>query len=334
MNGRELLIVALVVRRRGGGLLACRVDDAHRREDRALHLARGREPALDLPRERAVDHADELGRHGRIDRGHRGDGLVRREQEGLLLGAPAVDALAGDERVEQRAHGEEVGASVDAVELTLGLLGGHVRGRAEREAERLVALVANLLLAGDAEVEQLHGAARREEDVRGLEVAVNDASAVARGEAVEDALGDVERALGRDGLAGAPPVVAHGLAFEQLHDEEGLVSLGRVVVQHADARRVPDLVRHVRLSKEPLHDRGIARERLVHDLERGPLPVTVRGRVDRGDAAYTEEGVEAPLAAQRRADPGSGILLLGARRDGIGHDMFCWKAGAYPHSFA
>ncbi len=330
VHRRELGVLGLAFGLRRGAALVGR--EAHRGEHDALHLARAAPPSLGLPREGLVDEAHELGRQRRIHRRDGGHGLARGEVERLLLGPAPVDAAARDERVEERANREQIRAPVDAIDAAVGLLGRHVRWRAEREAERLVALVPRAFFARHAEVEQLDRAAPRHEDVRGLEIAMDDADRVTRGEAIEDALGDVERLRDGDCLARATPVIAHRLALEQLHDEERLVALGRVVVDHAHASGVADLVRDVRLAQEALDDRAIARELDVHHLERGALTVAMRRREHRRDAAHAEERVELPLAADGRAHPrDGGVLLFRACRYRVRHELECATEKAPRH---
>jgi hypothetical protein len=110
------------------------------------------------------------------------------------------------------------------------------------------------------------------------------------------------------------------LSLQQLHDEEGLVGFRGVVVEDAHARGVSDLVRDVRLPEESLHHGAIARQLGVHDLQRGALPVAVRGGIHRRDPADAEQGVEAPLAADSRAHArGSDIFFLRAGGGGFSH---------------
>ena len=86
---------------------------------------------------------------------------------------------------EDRAGREQIGARVDR--LARDLLGRHVARRAHhlpgaRELGGRARATSRRARAGrQAEVEQLH-AVRREEDVRRLEVAVDDAARVQRGE--------------------------------------------------------------------------------------------------------------------------------------------------------
>ena len=139
---------------------------------------------------------------------------------------------------------------------------------------------------------------------------MDDVDDVARREAVDDALADLEDAPDGHRAAALLPGVADGLALEQLHDEERLALLGHVVVEDLDGRRVIDLVRDVRLAEEPLADRLLAREVGVEDLERGALAVAVRRRVHRGHTADAQKAFDRPLPLDDGPYPGGRSLLI------------------------
>ena len=100
----------------------------------------------------------------------------------------------GEQLEEHAAGGVQVGARVDR--LALRLLGREVLGRADDGLGLGHRRVGVGHRAGDAEVHHLDRAVVGDHDVRGLDVAVDDAVAVAVAERVEDALGDPQR-LGR-----------------------------------------------------------------------------------------------------------------------------------------
>ena len=147
-----------------------------------------------------------------------------------------------------------------------GLLGRHVRGRADHragrglEADVLVVAVEQL---GDAEVEQLDelGAVggRDDDHVVGLEVAVDDADGVRGLEAVADLHEHGERARQVD--AGARPL-AEALAAQELHDDERRAVVELDEVGDVDDVAVADAVDGARLLEEPQRRRrGAARSR-------------------------------------------------------------------------
>jgi hypothetical protein len=304
-----------------GHLAAEQVDDAQRL---VAHLGRVGEARALVPRERLVDEGDDLDREVGGDARERGRWRRRGEDERLVVAPALVQALPAHEREQRRADGEQIGAAVDAVGEAHRLLGRHEARRAERGAgARLVA--AGLAHAGDAEVEELHHALARDEDVRGLEIAVDDALRVEARQRLEDVGGDAER-LDRRHLSVLPlPELLHRLALEQLHDEERLVLLGDVVVLDGDAPGVVDPVGDVAFAEEAIADAGVARELGVQDLERGARAVPVRRRVDARHAADAEQRVEAPLGVDGHPDAGARARLLvstarlGGRRRRVGH---------------
>ena len=107
-----------------------------------------------------------------------------------------------------------------------GLLGRHVRGRSEhrarfrlhRAAQGRRAVRRGLFAACEAEVEELHPAVRRDFHVRGLEVAVDDALVVRRGECLGDLAGKRKRFLEWKRTGGE--ALRKVLSFDELHDED------------------------------------------------------------------------------------------------------------------
>jgi hypothetical protein len=122
-----------------------------------------------------------------------------------------------------------------------------------------------LLLLGKTEVENLHSPVGEQEDVLGLQVAVDDAALVRRGEPG----GDLRRDL--HGLArrrrSAVQALAQRLAEEELHDRERLVALPADVVDGEDVgmREGGD---RLRLALEAGERVGARREMRRQHLER------------------------------------------------------------------
>ena len=131
---------------------------------------------------------------------------------------------------------------------------------------RLVPGAGDLVQAGHAEVDELHDGLRLagpplEEDVGGLDVAVDDVGAVAVAHADEELLDPVDQARGAEALLAAEHV-GEGLALQPLEHEEGLLALPAVAEQAADvgARHAGEhdgLARHrSRSSREPRDGRS------------------------------------------------------------------------------
>ena len=122
----------------------------------------------------------------------------------------AVGVASGHHVEEQRAEGEDVAAR-DRRGARAGL-GREVAGRAEdhrRAGERALA-GGGLDEPGDAEVSELGAPVVAEQDVLGLDVAVNDAAPVRVGDRVAQLPPDGERVGDGEGAASAsePPVTS------------------------------------------------------------------------------------------------------------------------------
>ena len=183
---------------------------------------------------------------------------------------------AGQQLEEHAAGGVQVGARVDG--LALGLLGREVLRRADDGLGLGHRRVGVGHRAGDAEVHDLDGAVVGDHDVRGLDVAVDDAVAVAVGEGVEDPLGDAE-GLGRRQRAALGEDLAQGPAVDVLHDDEGHLDLGApaldegvlAVVVDGDDGGVVEPGGRLGLAPEPGDERLVAGEVAAEHLD-GDLP--------------------------------------------------------------
>jgi hypothetical protein len=85
-----------------------------------------------------------------------------------------------------------------------------------------------------AEVEDFHDTVPREEDVCGLQVAVNDPFPVRRSEALSDLHADFDRRSSGEVRAAQPR--SERLAFQQLGDDVGSTVVGADVVHREDVR--------------------------------------------------------------------------------------------------
>ncbi len=149
----------------------------------------------------------------------------------------------------------------------LDLLGGHVVHGAERCAgggERHIGMFLAHEL-GDAEVGDLHAALRVEQDVLGLDVAVENAFLVRELKRLANLRHDGQRLRGRE------PSGLHGLA--QIHAihvfHHQIVEAARLAeVEDADDVRMIQAREHATLAIEALGELRIVRERIGQQLER------------------------------------------------------------------
>ena len=208
---------------------------------------RGVEPLLGILLETVANDAVEARRDVLV-----GDGEVRRifleDRRHRVRGGVAVErALAGEHLVEDRAEGEDVAARVGG--LAAHLLGRHVAERAEHDAglgalrfRRQVGGARDgafgLRQLGEAEVEDLDAPVLRDEDVLGLQVAMDDALLVRRREAV----GDLRRVVDRPALRETPAGErrAERLPLEKLLDDIGRAVVAPDVVDRGDVGVVED----------------------------------------------------------------------------------------------
>ena len=133
-------------------------------------------------------------------------------------------------------------------------------------------------------------ALRRQHDVVGLDVAVDDAAPMNVLERIRDLAEDVARtARGhRDGA-----LVGQRLALDKLHDHVRAEGLVLAEVDDRDDVGVADLARELGLLVEPLARRRVERERRRDELERERLAeLDVPGAIHLTHAAFPEATVE------------------------------------------
>ena len=236
-----------------------------------------------LQRAEGVGHLDRL-----ADAGHeRGDGGVGRE------GHRAGDRLDEDEA--ERVH---VGLAVDG--LALGLLRRGVAGGAEHGALRLGPRRLGQG-AGQAEVGDAQPAVVAEQEVGGLDVAVDEAAAVG----VVEGPGGLE--ADEQGLRRREPdaLVEHGAqaaAAEVLGDDVGRAVVVAPVVDGDDVRVVQGRGR-LRLGPEAAEEGVVVGEGGVQDLHRDPAAEAhVVGQEDLGRRAGADGGDEPIPPAQDATD--------------------------------
>ena len=283
------------------------------------HRVGGRRPPAGALRERAPHHAIDRGDGGGTRQG-RGLLVERRVQD--LDGVRAAEGgPSGQHLEEDRARREEIRARVER--LAGDLLGRHVARRPEhdagagqlprgaRECRRALRVGAR---AREAEVEELHPV-RREEDVRGLQVAVDDPALVQRLEGGEhperdrEGVGDAERA--------ASQPLRRRLALEELHRDEELALVLADLVELAHVR-VVDRGRGAGLPPEPPARRVVGAERRHLLQGDGAAEPLVPGGVDDAHPALAELPGHGVGADARGHAVGSGrvrrVRRLGRRR--------------------
>ena len=208
--------------------------------------------------------------------------------------------LAGEDLAEDRAQREDVRPLVQRVQLAPGLLGRHVRRRAEHRADpriqplRFAAqrpdgggavagaehplLVGHAPLVehlGQAPIHDLHLAERPDHDVRRLQVPVDDPSAVGVGHRLADLLEDREEL--HPILIRAPARLQQrrqGAAPDELHrDEQPAVGEASQVVDRRDPG-VLELAADLGLLDEPADHLGVVAVLLPDHLD-GEVPAEV-----------------------------------------------------------
>jgi hypothetical protein len=288
--------------------------------ERLQHLARVRVAAAHLGGQRAVQDRLELGLvaqvRGRV--GQRRRRLHQAPAQQLGAGALGKGALPHQELVEQQPRAEDIAAGIRR--HAAGLLGRHVRGRPHhgalaRDGRRALFGVQEL---GQAEVQDGHVIVaireRAHDDVRRLEVTVDDVQAVRVSQRGQHAAQDAQRA--------PEPRAA-------LREQRGEVLARQVLHDHERALAVEPEVRDG-------HDVGVRerRERLGLTLEArtqggrlgvlgqqhldGHLPVQalVGGRIDAPETALPQDALHAIALVDQATER---VVVDGVEQAGVGH---------------
>ncbi len=212
-----------------------------------------------------------------------------------LHGVAVERRVARDHGVQEDADGVDVGPVIDLLVAIEGLR-RRVSGRAEELAREgdLRRLAAEL---HEPEVEDL-GEVRvvvplHQQDVRGLQIPVDDPLAVGLPEALAHLLGYVDRPLGRH----LPLVPQHGadvVALQVLHDDEQDAVVGLAEVEDGDRVGVGEPRRRGRLAQEPTLEVGIVVDAVggLEDLD-GHAPT--QGALHRGVDLAHSAAPEHPL---------------------------------------
>ena len=177
---------------------------------------------------------------------------------------------AGQHLVEQATHRVEVCAPIDVV--VAHLLRRHI-GRRTEDLPRTRGPVGGIAQLGDAEVDhpqriRIAGKLRRrlEQNVVGLQIAVNDALGVGLGQRLADLIGDVHRATPSHRL------LSHArkqrAPAEVLHRDVEIAFVGAPVVEQRHRAPALQLADRLRLSEEALERDVGHRSRLRQELQR------------------------------------------------------------------
>ena len=248
--------------------------------------------------------------------------LVAQDGGEHLRRRAALERVAAGRHLEEHdAERKDVGARVHR--LAARLLGGHVAGGAEHRpllgqvaagaAAGDLGLVVAADRLGDAEVEHLDAAVAGDHHVVGLEVAVEDALAVRRGERVHQRRGDGEEALELDPVARDEAL--EGLALDQLHGEE-VAAVGLLDRVDGDDVGVVEGGDRPRLAHEALPASRVARHLLGQHFEGDlALELGVEGEEHLPHAPFAELG-EHPVVQQAVTDHGRrAAIVTKVRRD-------------------
>ncbi len=185
-----------------------------------------------------------------------------------------------------------------------GLLGRHVSDGAHGRAYPGELRAARH--PGEAEVHDLGPALRCHDDVRRLDVAVDDAPLVCGGESLRDLDSDVERVIGSE-RAGRD-LHLQVLSLNTLHRDEG-PSVGLVDLEDRTDVGVVERGSGLRLLDEPFRGRGITGRVRGQELEgHRPFQPGVLGLVDDTHAAFAEL-LGDPVVGDGLADHGSSPIF-------------------------
>ena len=191
---------------------------------------------------------------------------------------------ASRQLVQNCAEREDVAARVD--HFAARLLRRHVRDRADCRVARGQAARDSRGIVGDElrepEIEDLQVSELRHEEIRRLQIAMDDARFVRRGESV----GEFDREIEKSFVVEAE-AVAQRVALEELHYEEWLAVDFVDLVDRADVRMI-ERRRRAGLALQTLDRRRIM-QRLRNHLDRHhPPEPCVFGFVDHAHAALAE----------------------------------------------
>ena len=132
---------------------------------------------------------------------------------------------------------------------------------------------------------------------------MHDALVVSGGQAIGELDGELDGLDRRHG-ATALDALSRGFALEQFHHEVRVFALSvEMVVQDPNDGAVSNLVGEIPFTKNPLGELGARGHRERKQFDCRSRAISMRGCVDCGHAAHTEQMIERPLSVEHRADP-------------------------------
>ena len=275
-------------------------------------LGAGGRAVVGVARQQAVDEVDEPAGDRRAQAAEVGRVALQPGERGVGVGLAEERDAPGEALVQHQAERVQVGPTVELA--AADLLRRQVLGRAHHHVVAREVLAGGVEPLGDAEVGQQHAAVRRDEDVAGLDVAVDEAGVVGGVEGGGDARADVDRQLGAQPRLHVEQL-AQALAVDQLH-HDGLAAAVLEHVVHGDDVGVGQAGDGDRLAAEPFGDDGVGGQARLQPLQ-GDATVErdVGGQPHLGHPALGQPSLQPVAAGQHDRVP---ALRARAGRRGSG----------------
>ncbi len=228
--------------------------------------------------------------------------LGRREIHDLLGRISTVGWPSGEQREHRGADAPDVGAWVDFVVKTEGLLSRHVAGCTHRPSDLHRPQSGRVADACDPEIENLQRSVAQDEQIVGLDVAMDDSLSVSRPEHIEELMAEVRNLAHGQRSTRALPKLANSLSIEKLHDEKHRSVGVYVVIQDAHGPRVRHRIGCIALAEKTLAQIIGGRQRRVEHLDRNTMSIPVRALIHCSHAAHADERIKSVLvtASARR----------------------------------
>lgn len=177
------------------------------------------------------DHAYKL-RHPRVNFGDGRRDVVRNRAERFLRRSPGKGFPAGERLVANHAEREDVGGGSGLFQLRL--FGRHVLPGAFMAGERFA-----FGELDHAEIDDLRRIVVHDEDVAGLQIAMDQAVIVSDLQTPADLGDDLDDPFEREARTGTLDELGQGRAMQKRHDEEGLA--GAAILDFTNVAEVDDI---------------------------------------------------------------------------------------------